>query len=111
MPANEAIELNATLRSELQLPVCGLAVNMLLPKLFTPEQSAALTALREATPRDPALAPLVDVSATRALREREQAGHLARLKQAIPGPCYGLPQLFTPDLRRAELQALSYELD
>jgi hypothetical protein len=33
------------------------------------------------------------------------------LKQAIPGPCYGLPQLFTPDLRRAELQALSYELD
>jgi hypothetical protein len=111
MPTNEAIELNETLRSELQLPVCGLAVNMMLPRLFTPEQSAALAQLRAQTPPDPALAPLLEVSTTRALREKIQAEHVARLTQAIPGPCYELPMLFTPDLRRAELQALSYELD
>jgi hypothetical protein len=111
MPTNEAIELNDTLRTELQLPVCGLAVNMMLPRLFSPEQSDALGLLRRAPNVDPAFAPLLQVSSTRALREQAQAEHLARLKKTIPGQHYELPLLFTPDLRRAEVQTLSYELD
>jgi anion-transporting ArsA/GET3 family ATPase len=114
MPVNEAIELHGTLRSELQLPVCGLAVNMLLPRLFSAEQRDALHSLRAQAAVDPmlvSLAGLVETSSTRAQREHAQAQHLARLQREMPVRCYELPMLFTPDFRRPEIETLSFALE
>jgi len=110
LPANEATELYAALRDELQLPVCGLAVNMVLPKLFAQEQAAALATLRGRLPAGSTLAPLLDAGAWRLSREQGQAEQLQRLSRAIPVPRYELPMLFSRDLRRAEVELLSANL-
>jgi anion-transporting ArsA/GET3 family ATPase len=111
LPTNESIELYQTLRSELQLPVCGVAINMLLPALFDARQAAALEQLRAHADLDTELAPLVQASRSRALREQTQAEQLARLRHEIAAPSYTLPMLFTPDLRRTEVEALSHAFD
>jgi anion-transporting ArsA/GET3 family ATPase len=111
LPVNESSELYQTLRTELRLPVCGLAVNMLLPTLFTPEQAAALATLRERTPADSPLGLLLAASGRRVLHERGQREHLERLRQSVPVPRYELPMLFSADLRRAEIEQLAQSLD
>jgi anion-transporting ArsA/GET3 family ATPase len=111
LPANEAAELYQALRTELRLPVCGLAVNMLMPRLFSPEQAAAISALHARSQADSPLLPSLQVSRRRILHEQAQAEHLLRLAETIPVPHYELPLLFTPDLRRAELELLSTKLE
>jgi anion-transporting ArsA/GET3 family ATPase len=107
LPANEAIELHQTLRSELQLPVAGLVVNMVLPPLFTKEQGEALAGLRTSVAPDSNLAPLVAASSTRHARELAQLEHIEHLRRAIPGHHYHLPTIFGPDFRRAEIETLA----
>jgi anion-transporting ArsA/GET3 family ATPase len=111
LPANESIELYQTLRSELQLPVCGVAVNMVLPTLFDAPQTHALEQLRARADLDAELGPLVQASRSRALREQIQAEQIARLQREIAAPSYTLPMLFAPDLRRAEVETLSRAFD
>jgi anion-transporting ArsA/GET3 family ATPase len=107
LPTNESVELYQTLREELRLPVCGLAINMVLPVLFTPEQATALEHLQERLPTGSTLGSFERASRARALRERTQAEHIARLAHEIPAPHYILPMLFASDLRRDEVDALS----
>ncbi|MFI5305722.1 MAG: ArsA family ATPase [Polyangiales bacterium] len=111
LPANEATELYEALRDELHLPVCGLAINMVLPALFSATQVDALAALRKRVDTGSPLAQLLDASEWRVARERVQRESLTRLAQAIPAPRYELPMLFSPDLRRPEVELLSQKLD
>lgn len=108
LPANESIELYTALRDELNLPVCGLASNMVWPQLFSGEQGEAVLQLRaqHAAP-DPALDPLVVASARRVLREQSQAEYGERLAREIPVRGYTLPMLFSSDVRRKELDLLA----
>ena len=110
LPTNESIELYDALRSELRLPVCGLVLNMVLPRLFDPPHAEALSALRERAAGDPAVAQLVAAAWTRLLREQMQAESRQRLQRDIPVPAYELPTLFTPDFRRAAIETLSRAL-
>jgi anion-transporting ArsA/GET3 family ATPase len=108
LPANESIELYGALRSELELPVCGLCSNMVWPQLFSQAQADAVTQLRaQHAPPDPALDPLVLASARRVLREQSQAEYGERLAREIPVPGYTMPMLFSADVRRTELEALA----
>ncbi len=110
LPTNEASDLYRALREELGLPVCGLAVNMVLPRLFSPEQAGALSALQRRVEAGSPWHPWVAASHGRLLHERAQAEHLARLRQSIPVPSYELPMLFSRDLRRAEVEQLADHL-
>jgi anion-transporting ArsA/GET3 family ATPase len=108
LPVSETLELNAALRDELQLPVCGLVVNGLLPRLFDAEQAAAVERLQaEAKRARPELAGLLGASWSRVQRERMQADARERLAASLQLPRYELPALFSPDFRRAEIEQLS----
>ena len=107
LPVSETIELNAALRDELKLPVCGLVVNNLLPRLFDADQGRALEAAQQRGGASPTLAPLLAASWTRVQRERLQADALDRLTRELPLPRYELPTLFSPDFQRPEIEELS----
>jgi anion-transporting ArsA/GET3 family ATPase len=111
LPTNEAIELYGALRGELELPVCGLVMNMVLPRLFDAGYGEALSALHAATPSGAESEPLVRASWTRYLREQTQAECIERLLRAIPVPRFQMPQLFSAEFRRKELEALSRVFD
>jgi len=107
MPVSESIELNAALRDELGLPVAGLVVNGLLPRLFDASEGEIVTAAaRAAAPDNPAYSLLV-AGRRRTLRERVQADALARVQQELPLPRVELPLLVTPELARKELSQLA----
>jgi anion-transporting ArsA/GET3 family ATPase len=108
LPANEAVELHTVLRSELDLPVAGLVVNMVLPSLFTGAQGAALRLLQQRLPPDSVNRPLVDAGLVRYQRELAQAEQFEHLRREISGPHYHLPTVFGPDFRRAEIETLSH---
>lgn len=110
LPTNEAVELYGALRSELQLPVCGLVMNMVLPRLFDPAHGEALSHVHERTRSESKLAPLVRASWARLQREQVQAECMLRLHREIPVPAFELPTLFTPSFRRAEIETLSRAL-
>lgn len=107
MPTNETIELHQTLRDELRLPVAGLVVNQVWPRLFSDADRATLEALPAPASAGPAAADLVRASRSRARREASQAVSLARLRSEIPVPCIELPALFTRDVRRPEIETLA----
>jgi len=108
LPVSETLELNAALRDELQLPVCGLVVNGLVPRLFDAEQAAAVERLHaEAKDASPELAGLLRASWTRVQRERMQADAQERLSASLQLPRYELPALFSSDFRRPEIERLS----
>lgn len=105
LPTNETVELYDTLRVELRLPVAGLVVNQVLPRLFTDADRAAMEALP--APARAATADILRASRSRALREASQAVCLERLRSEIPVPCIELPTLFTRDVRRPEIETLA----
>jgi anion-transporting ArsA/GET3 family ATPase len=107
LPTTESIELYDALRSELRLPVCGLVLNMVLPRLFDPVEAEALATLRERAGADPALAELIAASWTRLQREQVQAECRQRLQREVPVRAYELPTLFTPEFRRTAVEALA----
>lgn len=108
LPTNEAIELHGALRNELELPVCGLVTNMVLPQLFGGDYAQALERLHaQPAAQTQRFEPLLRASWVRYLREQMQAESRQRLEQEIRGHHYELPQLFSPTFARAELEALS----
>ncbi|MGD8858755.1 MAG: ArsA family ATPase [Myxococcales bacterium] len=108
MPTNETLELYQAVTEELGLPVCGLAANMVLPRLFSDEEAALLQELD--TGDEPALSAMARASRERASREQIQAECLHRLSRDMPVPSVKLPLLFTHDLRREGVEALSQAL-
>jgi anion-transporting ArsA/GET3 family ATPase len=107
MPVSESIELNAALRDELGLPVAGLVVNGLLPRLFDQLEGDLLTnAARNASPDSP-IYPLLVAGRRRTLRERVQSEALSKIDAELPLPRFELPLLVTPELARRELSQLA----
>jgi anion-transporting ArsA/GET3 family ATPase len=104
MPVNEAIELVARARSELEVPLGAVVVNRVLAATFTRAEEPAFEAL--CTPRatevltkragDGAHAVLDSARVASRLREA-RAPHLARLRAELDLPLLYLPQLFRRD--------------
>ena len=107
LPTNETLELYRTLRGELGLPVCGVALNMMHERLFDDASRAELQALRNDLDPSPPLAPFVDASGVRADREASEAEHRERLLTEMPVPYLELPLLVGKDIKRPELEQLS----
>src|SRR5262245_41614657 len=81
LPTNEAIDLNTALRDELELPVCGLVTNMVLPRLFGGGYGEALERLHAQPKAQTAnFESLLGASWTRHLREQVQAECTERLE-------------------------------
>lgn len=108
MPVNESLELHAAVTKELHLPVAGLVVNQVLPRLFSPRERDEVFALAGKAAAGTPLHGLALAGRTRAARETIQEQSLARLTSALPNvPRTALPMLFTPEFRRAQIDALS----
>lgn len=107
LPTNETLELYRTLRGELGLPVCGVALNMMHERLFDDATRAALHALQSALDPSSPFLPYVDASAVRADREASEAEHRERLLTEMPVPYLELPLLVGKDIKRPELEQLS----
>jgi len=111
MPANETLELYATLRQELGLPIAGLVVNGRLPSFFSEADVAVLTALREQLAADSALYPLAHCSWALADTDASQRVCVERLASEIAAPLVSLPRLITVDMHLPELELLATELN
>lgn len=111
MPVSESIELYTALRSELQLPVCAIAVNGLIEQLFTRDESAWLEQTMRETPESDLVYNLLRAGRRRTLREAVQIESLARVVENFPVQRFDLPQLMVPELRRSGLEQLSRAFD
>jgi anion-transporting ArsA/GET3 family ATPase len=108
MPVNESVELHGAVTKELHLPVAGLVVNQVLPRLFSPKEREDVRALADKAAPGAPLHGLAIAGRTRAARETIQEQSLARLMSALPNvPRTTLPMLFTPEFRRAQIEALA----
>jgi anion-transporting ArsA/GET3 family ATPase len=108
MPVNETIELHRALTVELGMPVAALVVNQVLPRLFTPKEREQVQALREHVVEGSPVRGLALSGAGRAMREQVQEESLARLAAELPTiPRTTLPMLFSPEFRRAQIDALA----
>jgi anion-transporting ArsA/GET3 family ATPase len=110
LPTNETLELNAAVRGELGLPVCGLVANMVLPRLFRDGEPALLDAAAQLVAAGSAAGALAAAQA-RATREAIQAECIERLRRELGVPTYELPLLFARDFRRAQVEQLSRTFD
>ena len=121
MPVNEAIELVARARTELDVPLGSVIVNRVLPAIFTRTEEPVFAALNEPralktlTERVGSGAEAVLDAARVASRLREsRTPHLARLREELDLPLLYLPQLFLRDhgleATRAVAAALAGEL-
>src|SRR6185436_18472985 len=79
MPVTETLELVKAIRHELDLPLGALAINAVLPTLFSETERTALAGVEtNGAPRSPAESA-VEAAARRAVQEHAQAASLARL--------------------------------
>jgi anion-transporting ArsA/GET3 family ATPase len=110
MPTSETLDLDAAVRGELGLPVCGLIVNQTLPPLFNEAQLPLLQALRQHAPIQSPVHSLVVAGRARAVREQAQAACIARLRAGIAAPTAQLPLLLVDDFKKPEVMALANAL-
>ncbi len=104
MPINETIELVATVRADLAVPLGSVVVNRVLPEPLTRADEPVFAALRtepgaaalRAAIGDGADAVLDGTGLAVALR-RSRATHLARLRDEVDLPMINLPYLFVRD--------------
>lgn len=109
MPANETLELHQALTQELHLPVCGLAINGLLPSLFSAPERDFLTETE--LDEDSPIASLIEAGRRHTRRERVQEDAVKLLAERLSMPRYELPQLFVPDFGRSAIEELSRSFD
>ena len=122
MPVNETIDLVATARTALDVPLGSVVVNRVLPEPFTHADEPVFVALRD--PRaEAALAArfgtgaraVVDAAGLAVALRRSRAVHLARLRASVDLPLVYLPYLFVRDhglrVTRMVTEALAAELD
>lgn len=110
LPVNETVELYRALRTELSLPVCGTAVNMVWPKLFEDGDGARIDTLQQHAAQvegGALLQPLIEAGKARAEREANQRAQIERLAREVPVMQVELPFLMSADLRRAESEQLA----
>lgn len=111
MPVSESVELHAALTRELHLPIAGLAVNSVIPRLFDEIESAWLADVIPAADPDNLAYTLLLAGRRRMLRERVQVEALHRVARELPMPRYQLPHLIVPELHRAQVETLSHSFD
>ncbi|MDH5672330.1 MAG: ArsA family ATPase [Myxococcales bacterium] len=111
MPTNETLELDQAVRGELGLPVCGVAANMVLPRIFEPGDGALLERVAECAGAGSPLEALAETGLRRVAREELQAASLERLYSKIDARRFELPMIFSHDVRRAEVEVMSRALD
>jgi anion-transporting ArsA/GET3 family ATPase len=111
MPVSESVELHAALTRELHLPVAGLAVNSVIPRLFDDIESAWLSDVIPAADPHNLAYTLLQAGRRRMLRERVQVEALSRVARELPLPRYQLPLLIVPELHRAQVETLSQAFD
>jgi len=107
MPVAETIELRTALVDELRFPVVRLVANRVVERLFEPDERAVFAELPEQLPDGSCLDSLARAGQRRARREQVQVRSLAELDKALPEPRTILPELNSPDLRRAEIETLA----
>jgi anion-transporting ArsA/GET3 family ATPase len=102
MPVNETIDLVGRVRTETDVDVAAIVVNRVLPELFSHVDEEVFERLREpaltAAAEEAVGGPLGTVFEAARLAvtlRRTRAGHLERLRQAVPD---GVPLLFVPYL-------------
>ena len=109
MPANETIELNQAVVSELGMHPHTLVVNQVLPRLFATGERDVVAGLAAKLDEASPLHGLALAGRTRAIREGVQEQSLAKLASALPKlPRVTLPMLFTPEFRRESIESLSH---
>jgi anion-transporting ArsA/GET3 family ATPase len=121
MPVSETIDLLATAREQLDVPLGTVVVNRVLPEPFTKTDEPVFTALRSpqasASLSDevgPGADAVLDAAGLAAALRRSGSGHLARLREAVDLPLVYLPYLFVRDhglrVTRMVADALDAEL-
>jgi anion-transporting ArsA/GET3 family ATPase len=121
MPVNETIELVATARQELDVPLGVVIVNRVLPELFTHADEVVFDALREPGPEEilheragPGATAVLDAARLAVSMRRSRSVHLARLREEVDLPLLLLPYLFVRDhglrVTRMVAEALGQEL-
>ena len=104
MPINETIELVATARAELAVPLGAIVVNRVLPEPLTRSDEpvfgalrseAGTAALREAIGEG--ADAVLDATGLAVALRRSRAVHLARLRDELDLPMVNLPYLFVRD--------------
>src|SRR4051812_49152169 len=94
MPVTETLELVQAMQDELELPLAALAINGVLPSLFSEAERATLapheTRRAPASPAESA----IEAAARRAIQEQVQAASLERLPNEATLPRVVLPYLF-----------------
>ncbi|MFO7590098.1 MAG: ArsA family ATPase [Acidimicrobiia bacterium] len=121
MPINETIELVATVRAELEVPLGAIVVNRVLPEPLTRAEAPLFAALRTPAGTE-ALREVVGAGADDVLGatglavalRRSRAVHLARLREELDLPTIILPYLFVRDhglrVTRMVAEALAEEV-
>jgi anion-transporting ArsA/GET3 family ATPase len=107
MPVNESIELYGALTRELALPIAGVAINSVLPRLFSEAEGSWVSEAAQASDPAELVHSLLRAGRRRVLRERVQAEAIARLRAELPVPQVMLPQLLVSALKRKEVEELS----
>lgn len=108
MPVNEAIELDAQVRSVLGIDRAALFVNAMPPARFTAEEAEALAGLE---PAPPPLGPAARAGRLQAIRAEQAGRYLARARAALDLPTVVLPLLALPEWGPAAIEALAAAID
>jgi anion-transporting ArsA/GET3 family ATPase len=104
MPVNEAIELDAEVRSVLGIHRGALFVNAMPPARFGADEAARLAVLAE---QGPPLGPAARAARLQALRAEHAARYLARARAALDLPTTVIPHLPLPAWGRAAVEAVA----
>jgi anion-transporting ArsA/GET3 family ATPase len=121
MPVNETIELVATARKALTVPLGVVIVNRVLPELFTRADEEVFAALTMpdadgalAAAAGPGAQSVLDAARLAVATRRSRAVHLGELRDAVDLPLLLLPYLFVRDhglrVTRMVADALGQEL-
>jgi anion-transporting ArsA/GET3 family ATPase len=108
MPVNEAIELDAAVRTTLRLPRGALFVNAMPTRRFTAGERSLLEELRG----DPApLGPAASAAYLAAVRSDEAEQQLARARAAIDLPAFVVPLVVREQWDRGAVEAVADALE
>jgi anion-transporting ArsA/GET3 family ATPase len=107
MPVNEAIELDAQVRSVLGIHRGALVVNAMPEARFSPDEEARLGALSRAPPP---LGPAAEAARLHALRAGQAARYLARARAALDLPTTVIPLLPAPEWGLAAVERVAAAL-
>ena len=108
MPVNEAIELDAQVRSVLGIHRGALFVNAMPSTRFTAEETARLAPL---TAAGPPLGPAAQAARLQAIRAEQAARYLERARAALDLPATVIPLLPNPTWGRDAVEAVAAAID